>query len=138
MKIRRHYPQLLQFFCNVIGKWIFAAENVKCAHIVPLSFGVKELPYVFGTGGRALESPIFGLMLQAMIKDAFDNGEVAIVPHGSVQATPTPFVLASFKDVGTLSKIVCFPTRKTTQQYTMYAGSWSASGDVRRTAAMLQ
>lgn len=42
LKARRDYPGSAQFFCNAIGKWIFASENVKCAHIVPFSFDVKE------------------------------------------------------------------------------------------------
>ena len=40
-----------KFFCNIIGKWI-GYYDLKCAHIVPISLDVKQLPQLFGARMR--------------------------------------------------------------------------------------
>ena len=75
-------------WCCVLGKWELA-NDIKCAHIIPKSFAVKELDYMFGTNDAALESQRNGLMMRSTIEEAFDDGYIAIVPDGSVSATPT-------------------------------------------------
>lgn len=75
-------------FCNVLGIWL-RDFDAKCAHIVPLSFDTIQLPYLFGTEQAALESPRNGLILHKAIEEAFDYEEIAIVPHGSIDVTPT-------------------------------------------------
>ena len=66
---------------------------VKCAHIVPFCFDSKELSYLFGTDDAALGSSRNGLFLNKIIKAGWDNGWIAIVPDGSVEATPTEWKL---------------------------------------------
>ena len=72
----------------VLGEWELA-NDIKCAHINPKSFAVKELDCMFGTNNAALESQRNGLMIRSTIKEAFDNSYIAIVLDGSVSATPT-------------------------------------------------
>ena len=89
-------PGRTEYYCNVLASWV-SAGDMKCAHIVPFSFDVKELSYMFGAEEAALRSPRNGLMLHKSIEEAFDNGNVAIVPHGSLQATPTEWRLVILK-----------------------------------------
>ena len=89
-------PGRLEYYCNVLASWV-SAGDMKCAHIVPFSFDMKELSYMFGAEEAALQSPRNGLMLHKTIEEAFDNGYVAIVPHGSLQATPTEWKLVILK-----------------------------------------
>ena len=91
-----HEEGLTECYCNVLGAWV-SGGDMKCAHIVPFSFDVKELSYMFGAEEAALQSPRNGLMLHKSIEEAFDNGYVAIVPHGSLQATPTEWKLFILK-----------------------------------------
>ena len=73
-------------FCNVLGFWL---PSIKCAHIVPFSFHIKEMGHMFGSDEPPLTSRRNGLSLQAKIEEAFDNCWIAIVPLGSVASTPT-------------------------------------------------
>ncbi|KAL8911032.1 MAG: hypothetical protein Q9171_003736 [Xanthocarpia ochracea] len=82
-----------QVFCIIIGKWI-GCYDMRCAHIVPISLDVEQLPYMFGTEDAAPEESENGLMLYRPIEEAFDNGEIAIVPDGSIDATPTEWKVA--------------------------------------------
>ncbi|KAI4109446.1 MAG: hypothetical protein L6R37_000603 [Teloschistes peruensis] len=84
---RRDYPGGEQIWCHVIGDWIWDSRQVKCAHIVPFSFNVKDLPYMFGGDEPPLESARNALMLHSSIEQAFDNGDIVIVPV-SLQTTP--------------------------------------------------
>lgn len=82
------------YYCNVLGEYIWpnadeGSPGIKCAHIVPFSFDTKQLPYMFGSEEAALRSPRNGLMLYGPIEEAFENGEIAIVPHGSIDNNPT-------------------------------------------------
>ncbi|KAL9590212.1 MAG: hypothetical protein Q9203_000987 [Teloschistes exilis] len=96
---RRDYPGGEQIWCHVIGDWIWDSRQVKCAHIVPFSFNVKDLPYMFGGDEPPLESARNALMLHSSIKPAFDNGDIVIVPM-SLQTTPTDTeVITKFKDL---------------------------------------
>ncbi|KAI4245674.1 MAG: hypothetical protein L6R42_010134 [Xanthoria sp. 1 TBL-2021] len=78
-------------YCNVLGEYIWTGPTpgIKCAQIVPFSFDTKQLPYMFGSEEAALRSPRNGLMLYSPIEEALDNGEIAIVPHGSIDSNPT-------------------------------------------------
>ena len=73
-------------FCNVLGFWL---PSIKCAHIIPFSFHIKEMGHMFGSDESPLTSRRNGLSLQAKIEEAFDNCWVTIVPRGSVASTPT-------------------------------------------------
>ena len=80
------------YYCNVLGQYLASSEEtlgIKCAPIVPLSFETTQLAYMFGTEEAALRSPRNGLMLASPIEEAFDNGEIAIVPCGSLDDNPT-------------------------------------------------
>ena len=77
-------------FCNVLGYWL---PSIKCAHIIPFSFHIKEMSHMFGSDEPPLTSRRNGLSLQAKIEEAFDNCWVAIVPLGSVASTPTEWKL---------------------------------------------
>ena len=80
------------YYCNVLGKYLASSEEslgIKCAPIVPFSFETTQLAYMFGTEEAALRSPRNGLMLASPIEEAFDNGEIAIVPCGSLDDNPT-------------------------------------------------
>ncbi|KAL8859154.1 MAG: hypothetical protein Q9178_004417 [Gyalolechia marmorata] len=87
---KKPHTMLDMLFCQVLGKYIPNAEpGVTCAHIVPFSFDSKQLPYMFGTEEAALTSPRNGMFLFDPIEKAFDNGQIAIVPHGSIDQNPT-------------------------------------------------
>ena len=73
-------------FCNVLGFWL---PSIKCAHIIPFSFHIKEMGHMFGSDEPPLTSRRNGLSLQAKIEEAFDNCWVTIVPIGSVASIPT-------------------------------------------------
>lgn len=78
-----------QRWCNIMGAWLHHAE-LTCAHIVPWSWNVKALGHMFGTGEESpLTSKRNGLSLQKTLEKAFDSCEIAIVPDGTVEATPT-------------------------------------------------
>lgn len=80
------------YYCNVLGKYLASSAEslgIKCAPIVPFSFETTQLAYMFGTEEAALRSPRNGLMLASPIEEAFDNGEIAIVPCGSLDDNPT-------------------------------------------------
>lgn len=93
---QKNVPGRPEYYCNVLASWV-SAGDMKCAHIVPFSFNMKELSYMLGAEEAALQSPRNGLMLHSTIEEAFDNGYVAIVPHGSLQATPTEWKLVILK-----------------------------------------
>ncbi|KAL9099167.1 MAG: hypothetical protein Q9163_005293 [Psora crenata] len=93
---RQDKPGLTRLYCNVLATWA-PSGVIKCAHIVPSSFDVKELSYMFGTEEVALESPRNGLMLHKMIEEAFENGDVAIFPYQSVQTNPTEWKIIVLK-----------------------------------------
>lgn len=44
---------------------------------------------MFGVEDAALRSPRNGLFLNKVVEKGFDNGWIAIVPDGSIEATPT-------------------------------------------------
>ncbi|KAL8994703.1 MAG: hypothetical protein Q9169_005406 [Polycauliona sp. 2 TL-2023] len=95
------------YFCNVLGQYIYTdSPGIRCAHIVPFSFDSKQLPYMFGTEEAALRSPRNGLMLFQPIEEAFDNGEIAIVPHGSIDQKPTEWKVVVLQT--TLLNKVCY------------------------------
>ncbi|KAI4216439.1 MAG: hypothetical protein L6R36_009340 [Xanthoria steineri] len=80
------------YHCNVLGQYLASSAEspgVKCAPIVPFSFETTQLAYMFGTEEAALRSPRNGLMLASPIEEALDNGEIAIVPCGSLDDNPT-------------------------------------------------
>lgn len=74
-------------FCNVLGIW--RDSLIKCAHIVPHSFHIKEMDHMFGSDEPPLTSRRNGLSLYSKIEEAFDNCWLTIVPLDSVAATPT-------------------------------------------------
>ena len=80
-----------QTWCHVLGWQV--NSMVKCAHIVPFCFESKQLSYMFGADDAALHSPRNGLFLNKVIEAAWDNGWLAIIPDGSVEATPTEWKL---------------------------------------------
>jgi hypothetical protein len=75
-------------WCNIMGFWLHGSE-VKCAHIVPYSWGYKDLAHMFGSDEPPLTSRRNGLSLQRKLEEAFDNCWIAIVPDGSIEPTPT-------------------------------------------------
>ena len=80
------------YYCNVLGKYLASSAEslgIKCAPIVPFSFETTQLAYMFDPEEAALRSPRNGLMLASPIEEAFDNGEIAIVPCGSLDDNPT-------------------------------------------------
>jgi hypothetical protein len=75
-------------WCVALGRWL-PHGMVKCAHIVPFAFDTKELSYMFGVEDAALKSEKNGLFLNKVIEAGFDSGWIAIVPHESVEKSPT-------------------------------------------------
>ena len=75
-------------WCNVLGYWL-SSDSVKCAHIVPYSWNVKDMAHMFGSDEPPLTSRRNGLTLQKKIEEAFDNCWIAIVPVDSVESIPT-------------------------------------------------
>lgn len=74
-------------WCNVMGLW-FDPAQIKCAHIVPYSWNLKDTSHMFGSGEPALVSKRNGLSLLAKIEEAFDNCWIAFVPI-TIDPTPT-------------------------------------------------
>ena len=75
-------------WCNVLGYWL-SPDSVKCAHIVPYSWNVKDMAHIFGSDEPPLTSKRNGLSFQKKIEEAFDNCWIVIVPVDSVEYTPT-------------------------------------------------
>ena len=78
-------------YCNVLGKWM--PRDMKCAHIIPFSWNIKELGHMFGSDEPPLTSRRNGLSLNSKIEEAFDNCCVTIVPLDTVASTPTEWKL---------------------------------------------
>ena len=75
-------------FCNVLGH-LLQTGDVRCAHIIPFSWNNKAMGHMFGSLEPPLTSRRNGLGLQTKIEKAFDKCWLAIVPSGSIDATPT-------------------------------------------------
>lgn len=75
-------------WCNIMGFWL-PPGYVKCAHIVPFSWNIRDMAHMFGSDEPPLTSPRNGLSLQTDLEMAFDRCDIAVVPDGSEKSTPT-------------------------------------------------
>ena len=78
-----------QGYCQVLGRWLAPGE-IKNAHIVPYSFGGKDLDYLFGPDSDALANPRNCLSLAPEIEKRFDKQQLTIVPV-DVSTTPVEY-----------------------------------------------
>ena len=59
-----------------------------CAHIVPKCSDSEELAYMFGTGDGALTKQRNGHIMHHLIKNAFDDSFIIVLPDDSVDRNP--------------------------------------------------
>lgn len=76
--------------CAVLNRWL-PKKEVTCAHIVPRSFYCEELQYLFGSRENPGQSRKNGIFLTNAIENAWDNGDVAIIPDGSIESNPIEY-----------------------------------------------
>ncbi|KAL8670168.1 MAG: hypothetical protein Q9168_005282 [Polycauliona sp. 1 TL-2023] len=109
------------YYCNLLGEHIYTASpGIKCAHIVPFPFdNCRFFAYIFGTEDAMLRSPRNGLMLFEPIEEAFDKGEIAILPHGSIDQRPTEWKVVVLQ-IALLDK-VCYTNPATGETTTWRA-----------------
>ena len=77
-------------FCAVLGVWL-PSSDVRCAHVVPRSFYKKSIAYLFGSEEYPSNSRRNGIYLANNIESAWDDGKVAIIPDGSIDADPIEY-----------------------------------------------
>lgn len=77
-------------FCAVLGIWLSSSE-ARCAHVVPRSFYKKSITYLFGSEEHPSKSRRNGIYLANNIESAWDDGKVAIIPDGSIDADPIEY-----------------------------------------------
>lgn len=77
-------------FCAVLGIWL-PSNEARCAHVVPRSFYKKSIAYLFGSEEYPSNSRRNGIYLANNIESAWDDGKVAIVPDGSIDAEPIEY-----------------------------------------------
>jgi hypothetical protein len=77
-----------EHFCSILGMRL-PEPFIKCAYIVPPSLDSRELAYTFGVSDAAVGCVRNGIIMNGLVKRAFDMGWITIVPDGSVETTPT-------------------------------------------------